>query len=152
MMKSSLTAVLMAGVLCSAGCGKGPPPMVEVEGTVQLDGKPLEKVRVEFWPVKDGTQSAGLTNEQGKFVLIALDGATKGTSVGKHKVVLRDLSIVEDQFYGRAGADIDLTAGKKPRIAHKYSNVTLTPLEFDITDAKRDLVIDADPYVAEKEK
>jgi hypothetical protein len=146
MSKWSSTALVTLWAVSVVGCGSGGPTLVEVEGTVMLKGKPLEKVRVEFYPIKDGPQSAALTDDQGRFVLLGLDGMTKGAVVGKHKVVLRDLSIVEDQFYGRAGADLDLSNGKKPRTSHKYTNVTLTPLEIEITDAKRDLVLEVEPY------
>jgi hypothetical protein len=145
MSKWAMTAFATVWVASISGCGSK-HTMVEVEGTVTLKGKPLEMVRVEFIPVKDGPQSAALTDSQGRFVLLALDGETKGAVVGQHKVVLRDLSIVEDRFYGRAGAELDLTKGQKPRTSNKYTNVTLTPLQVDITDTKRDLVLEVEPY------
>jgi hypothetical protein len=145
MSKSAMAAFVTLWAASFSGCGSK-HTMVEVEGTVTLKGKPLEMVRVEFIPVKDGPQSAALTDSQGHFALVALDGETKGAVVGTHKVVLRDLSHVEDRFYGRAGADLDLTNGKKPRTSNRYTNVTLTPLQVEISDAKRDLVLEVEPY------
>ena len=153
-MKRNLRIALMAVPFALAGClypyipvADAGPDQDVVEGkTVTLKGKPLEMVRVEFIPVKDGPQSAAITDSQGHFALVALDGETKGAVVGTHKVVLRDFSVVEDRFYGRAGADLDLTSGKKPRTSNKYTNVTLTPLQVDISDEKRDLVLEVEPY------
>jgi hypothetical protein len=129
-----------------SGCGDNSPTLVEVEGTVLLAGKPLEKVRVEFTPLIDGPQSAGLTNDQGKFSLATMTDQKKGAVVGKHKVVLKDLSIVQGEFMGRAGAEVDMTKGQKPRISTKYTNVTLTPLETDVTGEVRDLKFEVEPY------
>jgi hypothetical protein len=145
MSKWAMTAFVPLWVASISGCGNT-YTMVEVEGTVTLKGKPLENVRVEFIPMKDGPQSAALTNDQGRFVLVALDGETKGAVVGTHKVVLRDLSHVEDRFYGRAGADLDLTKGQKPRTSNRYTNVTLTPLQVEISATKRDVVLEVEPY------
>jgi hypothetical protein len=128
------------------GCGKGEPRLVEVEGMVLLKGQPLEKVRVEFSPLDDGPQSAGLTDSEGKFILATLTDSKKGAVVGKHKVVLKDLSIFEGEFLGRAGAEVDMTKGRKPRISTKYSNVALTPIEMDVVDETRDLKFEVDPY------
>jgi hypothetical protein len=56
------------------GCGKRLPPIVSVEGTVVLDGKPLPRAAVEFMPVLDDfgaeTVSAAITDDKGHFVLI----------------------------------------------------------------------------------
>jgi hypothetical protein len=137
-------AALSSAIL--AGCGEGPPELVDVEGTILLKGKPLEKVRVEFWPLNNGPQSSALTDDQGRFVLMASEGAEKGAILGKHKVVLRDVSIFKGEFMGRAGADVDMTKGEKPRIASKYTNVMKTTLETEITGEQRDLKFEVEPF------
>ncbi|QDT54578.1 hypothetical protein Pan44_26110 [Caulifigura coniformis] len=128
-----------------SGCGESELTLANAGGAILLDGKPLENVRVEFWPVTEGPQSAGLTNEEGKFVLATIDDDKPGAVLGKHKVVLRDVSIVE-KFMGRAGGEMDLTKGKKPRISSKYANVTLTPLEAEVTADGQDLKFEVEPF------
>jgi len=139
----ALWAVVALAAL--SGCGESELTLVNAGGTILLDGKPLEDLRVEFWPVSEGPQSAGLTDEQGKFVLATIDTSQPGAVLGKHKVVLRDVSIVE-KFMGRAGGEVDLTKGKKPRISSKYANVTLTPLEAEVTADGQDLKFEVAPY------
>jgi hypothetical protein len=69
-----IVAAFLFAIL-QAGCGKtlpSPPPIVEVEGVVLLDGKPLNKVEVRFVPeVNCGVQyiAKGITNQQGRFTL-----------------------------------------------------------------------------------
>lgn len=141
-----LHACVLLTVTALPGCGDSGPRIVEVEGTVTLAGKPLEKVRVEFWPETLGPQSTALTDDQGHFVLSTADGTVKGAAVGRHKVVMRDLSIIKSPFLGRAGEDVDMTGGQKPRTADKYTNPTLTPLQIEITDARKDVVFELEPY------
>lgn len=132
-------------LVAAVGCGDR-FEFAEVEGMVTLKGKPLEKVRVEFSPLTDGPQSAAMTDEQGRFSLSTVDGSRKGAVVGMHRVVLRDLSIVSVPFRGRENADVDMTAGKKPRISTAYSNVTTTPLEVEVGGETKDLSLDVQPY------
>ena len=46
-------ALMAAALLAAAGCD-GKPKLVAVTGVVKLDGKPVNGVRVYFWP-KDST-------------------------------------------------------------------------------------------------
>ena len=138
--------------LCSCmltGCGKAGPEIVEVEGTLTLDGKPLDKVIVEFWPDSDGPKSSGMTDAQGKFVLKTADGTRAGAVVSKHKVVLYDESIVKHAFLGRAGEDVDMTDGQKPRFLELYTSPTQTPLNIDITAEKKDVKLEVEAYKEE---
>lgn len=63
-----------------AGCGKAPappPPIVEVEGVVLLDGKPLKNVEVRFVPVVEcGSDyvARATTNVKGEFRLLCNNG------------------------------------------------------------------------------
>jgi hypothetical protein len=144
MLKHSWISLFVV-MVATAGCDNS-FRLVEVEGLVTLKGEPLEDVRVEFWPLSGGPQSAAKTNADGRFSLMTWDGEKQGAVLGTHKVVLRDTSIVILPFEGRASADVDLTAGQKPRFAMKYSNPTTTPLEVEITGERRDLVFDLEPY------
>ena len=67
------TSVLFLFPVLLAGCGKpAPPPIVEVEGLIRLDGSPLKGVEVRFVPTTDyGPEytATGLTDDTGRFRL-----------------------------------------------------------------------------------
>lgn len=122
------------GICLLYGCGGG-PEMAEVDGKVTFQGKPLDKIQVEFWPTGDGPRSMGVTDEAGHFVLTT-DGSRKGAVVGSHKVVLKDVGIHGDKFMGRAGESVDMAKGKKSRVAKVYSEPLSTTLKRDVTSGK----------------
>jgi len=137
-------AVVLVGL---AGCGERGPEFADVvEGTVTLHGKPLEKVRVDTTPSTAGPRSTALTDAQGRFSLRTIDDERQGAVLGKHKVVVTDVSIYSLPFRGKRGDPEDLTQGKKPRIAAKYSNDLTTPLEIDVTGDTRDVTLEVEPY------
>jgi hypothetical protein len=74
MIRNALVLVASAAVAAFLpGCGKvPPPPIVEAEGVIRLDGKPLNKVEVRFIPLIDyGPEyiATGVTDESGHFKL-----------------------------------------------------------------------------------
>lgn len=66
-------ALLAAGVLAAAGCGKGEPTPVPVTGTVELNGKPLESGTIYF-TAPDGKPPAHGEVVNGAFALESLPG------------------------------------------------------------------------------
>ena len=52
---------------------------------------------------------------------------------GEHKVVLRDAAVNGGKLLGRAGEEVDLTEGRKPRIANKYTSIDQSGLTATIT-------------------
>ena len=119
-------AIFSLGALLLCGCSSG-PKLVDVDGTLVVGGKPVDKIRVEFWPEASGPRSVGETDAQGKFTLTSDDGK-RGAVEGKHKVVLRDIGIMSTKVIGRAAEDVDLTEGRKPRIANLYEDAHKSPL------------------------
>jgi len=73
--------------LTLTGCGDGGPSLNAVTGTVTKGGEPLKGISVTFSPVEAGPSSGGITNDEGKFVLLCQSGKA-GAVAGKHKVVL----------------------------------------------------------------
>ncbi len=69
------------------GCGQAGPGLQSVTGTVTKSGQPLKGVSVTFSPVAAGPSSGGITNDEGKFVLLCQSGKA-GAVVGQHKAVL----------------------------------------------------------------
>ena len=69
MMKSKLTYVVLAGLLCGlSGCGSG--SIGGVRGQVTVDGAPAEMGTVDFKPVNDPTgRGAGAAIDAGQFEL-----------------------------------------------------------------------------------
>ncbi len=121
--------VLIVGLalLLSAGCGGGSdgPGLVDVEGTVTMDGKPLANATVFFSPAGEGvggtSPSFGKTDEDGEYFLqysISKDGAI----VGKYKVSI--------STHAEADED-DGTKAQRETVPAKY-NVN-TELEVEVT-------------------
>lgn len=134
------------------GCATEPEIQLhEVEGTVLMNGEPLDKIYVQFWPADNGPRSADTTDEQGRFVLQTYGAAEekKGAIASRHKVVLTDSSVFKEgaeKLTPSQKRGMDLTSGKKPRIANKYANIATTPLEVEITGPTKDIQLEVDPY------
>ncbi len=132
MFSKSIRVSSLLVVSLIVGCSGG-IRVVPVDGVVTKDGKPLEKVMVEFWPESDGFRSFGETNSEGKFVLTTHDGERKGATVGSHRIVLKDSAVLGDKFMGRAGENVDMSKGRKPRFGQNYMNSESTPLRAEVT-------------------
>ncbi len=75
---AAAAALVMAGL--SGGCG-GAPPQAQVNGTVTLDGKPLDTGVIHFFPQSDaGGPSASADIKNGRYQL--------QTGIGPMKVVV----------------------------------------------------------------
>jgi hypothetical protein len=77
-----LGIVLCVLPLAVTGCGGGGPQLGRVEGTVTLDGSPLEGALVEFQPNEQGVPSYGRTDASGRYRLqfgVDRPGAMLGT-------------------------------------------------------------------------
>lgn len=73
-------------VVAVMGCGPGGPKLVDVTGTVTLDGKPVANAIVTFNPdFAGGSNSLGRTDASGKYRL-EFSQDRKGAMVGKHLV------------------------------------------------------------------
>lgn len=134
----SIGRVFVVGcVLSIAGCGGDGISIIPTEGTVTLDGKPLDKIMVEFWPESEGPRSFATTDDQGHFELTTDDGKRMGAAPGSHKVVLKDMSIYNDKFLGRAAENqTNNSSGKKARISGKYSLPSTTNLVMVVEKGK----------------
>jgi len=72
-------------LLLSVGCG-GDSNIGQVEGVVRLDGKPLKRAMVNFYPT-DARASFGFTDAEGHYELQYIKNV-KGAVVGQHKVTI----------------------------------------------------------------
>jgi hypothetical protein len=129
--------------------------MYNVGGVIKskADGKPLDKIRVEFWPIGNGPKSIAYTDAEGRYKLGTEDGTMLGALAGKHKVAFSDTSIYNNELakkvFGRAAEDVDLTIeGKKPRIAMRYTNPTTSPETAEVTGEGQEINFDLEPNTA----
>ena len=86
-------------VLVAVGCGGPRGPKVEyVEGTVTLDGSPVEGASVGYSPINRavGLPAAGKTDAKGRYRLTAVGGGKQGagTVIGDYAVSITKLEIV----------------------------------------------------------
>lgn len=93
-------ATVAVGMICLTGCGPSRPATVAVEGTVTLDGNPVEGASVTFIPGGDGKIAMGTTDASGKFTLTTYEPGD-GAIVGTHKVTVRKTE----------GEEVESTAG-----------------------------------------
>jgi hypothetical protein len=152
--------VLLAGFTLGCG-GNGPFP---VEGTVLLDGQPVEGATVQFEPAGKGGQGAmALTGPDGRFSLATALGT--GAMRGEYRVIIgkvtgpeipgnpppMNASPAELARWQRAG--IDAMKAQKSEVPYIYGTFADTPLRCAVPTSGR-VVFDLDksrfadkPYV-----
>lgn len=76
-------------IVIASGCGKGSNqvPVVRVRGTVTLDGKPVTKGLVVFFPKFDAPVARGRIKEDGTYVLSTY-GSGDGAAIGEFNVAI----------------------------------------------------------------
>jgi hypothetical protein len=77
-----------------AGCGSS--DFGQVEGTVTMDGAPLQGATVEFQPIKGKRPSYGTTDESGHYTL-SYTMEKSGAEVGEHQVRITKPLIKSDE-------------------------------------------------------
>jgi hypothetical protein len=121
---------ILVGVI-AGGCGNR-VPLGQVEGTVRLDGRPLEDVAVTFLAdAAEGTpgpHSTGKTDAAGHFQLRCEDGR-EGAAVGSHRVIVEDLAPYRLPRDDDAPAT---TEALKPRVPAAYADPGKTPLRGEV--------------------
>jgi hypothetical protein len=144
-MLTRVRAAIMA-VIFFGGCGKAPPPpIVEAEGIVRLDGRPLNNVEVRFIPSIDyGSEyvARGVTDKAGRFTLTCK--GQPGACACENRVV-----IVEAALPGRLkgeNAQAELarylqSLGGRP-LPQKYANLADNPLVVNVTAEQQEYPIE----------
>ncbi len=134
-----------------SGCGRH-TPQATVEGTLRLDGKPLDHCLVTFLP-KSGQEgkslrSTGLTDRQGSYRL-CFDNQEEGAAIGWHRVTIEDLSVstgVRRRDHGTVDEQTEETASRpslrRSRVPERYTSATDTPLLKEVKAGHQ--VIDLD--------
>jgi hypothetical protein len=130
----------LTAVLVLSGCGKTPPRVTEVEGTVLLDDKPLPNAQVQFVPELSNfgaeMNSTGVTDDKGRFTLTCAYQSQPGAVVGSHRVVVTDAPVPRELRGQTREAQEKLAryqAGLKNRpIPAVYGSVGQTPLRLEV--------------------
>jgi len=145
------TACLAVASIWLFGCGQHPPPAT-VEGTLRLDGKPLDHCLITFLPepgqAAKGPHSTGVTDRQGAY-RVRFDSRQEGAAVGRHRVTVQDLSAssgVVRRDHGTADADVNENTPPPPvrrsRVPQSYMSPNETPLRKEVQAGHQ--VIDLD--------
>jgi hypothetical protein len=122
-----------------SGCGRHSPPAT-VEGTLRLNGKPLDNCLITFLPEPgQGAKeplSTAVTDRQGAYHL-RFDNQQEGAAVGRHRVTVQDLSAssgVVRRDHGTADADVNENAPavRRSRIPQPYMSPNGTPLRKEV--------------------
>jgi len=141
-----LMALFVAAALlgAAAGCGSTPPRIVEAEGVLTLDGRPLPFATVEFIPELKGFgaeyNSTAVTDENGRFELVCAYKSQPGAAVATHRVVVtdttpRDVRGMDAESQARA-AKYQASLSNRP-IPPEYGNFSKTPLRVTVEKGKK---------------
>ena len=133
------------------GCGRD-SPQATVEGTLRLDGKPLDNCLITFLPEpgQEGHRphSTGLTDRHGSYRL-RYDNGQEGAAIGWHRVTVQDLSVstgMHRRDHGTVDMEMDETSPPPParrsRVAPRYTSPPDTPLRKQVKPGHQ--VIDLD--------
>jgi hypothetical protein len=117
----ALTCVLVVG------CGDGRPKRVPVAGLVTIDGQPLAKAMLTFYP-PEGRPSHATTDASGAFKLACFE-ESDGAQLGAHRV---SVTAVEQP-------DPSTMKWLAPK---KYCDPNRSGLKYTIDDATSDLKIE----------
>jgi hypothetical protein len=120
-------AALAVACITLAGCSEG-GDFGYVEGTITLDGKPVDKALIGFYPT-GGRGSVGTTDSDGHYEL-QYTGSQKGASVGSHKVTITTaIEEVTANAYRREDEPAPVaTPGRKELLDKSYQDRRTTPL------------------------
>jgi hypothetical protein len=133
--------LLGAMSLSIAGCGDGRIPTYEVNGQVNVNGRPAEGAIVIFCPVDPSAEvehlrPAGMANASGQFTLTTFE-PSDGAPAGEYKVLVKwpAPTPASQERDARPGS-----ANKGPdRLRSKYYNFETTPLKATVQEQSNQL-------------
>jgi hypothetical protein len=132
--------LLLLAVLVAGGCADG-EPLVAVEASVQLDGRPLDRVLVCFVPDEKGEtarpSSQGVTDAAGQLRL-QCEGRD-GAVAGWHRVILEDLA----PYAGPRKEDAP-PASTTVRVPVRYRTLRDTPLRVEVVPGGEPILLKLD--------
>lgn len=156
-----LLILMTISALC-LGCGGGSDSAnvetVPVQGTVTLDGKPIEGAIVTFVPVNEaqGLPATGTTDKDGRFTLTAMGGGKRGaagagTLPGEYYVgVVKDIfegddaedSPPEGQFPEESSDEPSTEPQVKHIVPTKYNDPKTSGIKVTVKEGDNDIKIE----------
>jgi hypothetical protein len=135
-------ALGLIGLLAIEGCGgDGRPSLVQVTGTVKVDGAPVEGAIVSLVPITDAKDaykrpSAGVTDASGTFTMGTYE-KTDGVPPGKYKVGIYKRELVGElpKNYDEEQPD-RFNLKYKWVIPRKFSDPAASGLEAEVTNTE----------------
>ncbi|MDO4558170.1 MAG: carboxypeptidase-like regulatory domain-containing protein [Planctomycetia bacterium] len=125
-------SLCVAVVALFSGCGPANPlGVVDVSGTVTLDGQPVEGATVTF-RAEDGTFGSGRTKADGTYIVTMAASPVPGLPKGSYKVkvVKKDIPPIDmEKLASGSGPDSGSADQKKTEIAD------LLPKKYDSFDS-----------------
>jgi hypothetical protein len=109
---NSSIALWATAILVATGCEQA-PPVGQVQGTVTLDGKPVDNGTIRFTPLEGQAATAGGVIDDGKF--------SSTVPIAKHRV-----EISATQISGEATAE-----GRHTPVAGDYTATELIPEKYN---------------------
>ena len=137
----SIDITYLLALLLLAGCNRGVPEIVEIEGTVTHNGQPVPNLRIYFIPTS-GRGSHGTSDEKGRFVL-DYDYDYDGAKVGTHTIWLVDLNSNIDPTAAMSGGPRRNRAPELTEVLAKYSRDKST-LKVEVTKPDKNFQLKLD--------
>jgi hypothetical protein len=132
----------MLGLMTTAwlGCGGG-LRLVPVEGTVTLDGQPLEAAAVLFEPDGGGKPATGTTDAAGNFVLTTIETGD-GAVPGANKVAVIKVNVLGTRPVGGDAESGDMEEEVEYVTPIEYANTRTSPLTIEVESGMEPLTIE----------
>lgn len=129
---------IVLGLALAAGCRKSPPPLVEAQGTITLDGKPLPRASIMLFPTFKGFGSnliaVATSDDEGRFRLEC--GVGKGACAGSYKATVTEYPVPPDMMRSSRTGDATIRQfyDKLPNrpIPAQFGDLASTPLRIEI--------------------
>jgi hypothetical protein len=137
--------VICFSFLILSGCGSGTPfPVEAVEGTVTLDGQPVEGAVLTFVPAhsNEGKAAYGRTDGTGTYKLTAFNGGKSGagTMVGHYIVsILKEVPVREPTAQELADQEkkgIEINIPLRSIVPVRYNDAQTSGLTAEIVKGK----------------
>jgi hypothetical protein len=144
MLRNGMVATAVATLLVGCG-GTAPPQIVEVEGVIRLEGKPLKNVAVRFVLFADSAMqymATGVTDKEGRFKLTC--NGQPGACVGQTRVLVSEGDIPRRLQLEDAQAELARyfkELGGRP-IPARYGDLVSSPLIADVKADQREYTFD----------
>jgi hypothetical protein len=123
-----------------SGCSGG-LALIPVEGTVTLDGQPVEGASVLFEPKGGGKPATGTTDAAGKFVLTTIEPGD-GAVPGANKVAVIRVNVVGTKPVGGDAESGDMEEEVEYVTPIEYANTRTSPLTIEVESGMKPLSIE----------